>query len=275
MISLLLSVRHGLGCWPGGRSRFRSTPPRPGSSPPLPQTVPLKPAEGAAAYRERKLHKLRNKLTLAEVDRLLTIQETRWMQDMQDGHADGFGATNVWFPSTPPQAIDWRACEHIAAEHLRALGIADAEVTPARGDAGIDVRSEIAIAQVKHQRTPVGRPALQNLVGAAGPAHRGEIKPLKFFYSTSGYAKPAVEYARVNDVILYVINPATKYVSWPRSTSASSPPSTQHRSQCPGKACHSRAGFTSIKGTPVGCGRGSIGAGVEGDLAPRSPTASS
>ncbi|MFI1928811.1 MULTISPECIES: hypothetical protein [unclassified Streptomyces] len=38
---------------------------------------------------------------------------------------------NVWFPSTPPQAIDWRACEHIAAEHLRALGIADC-----RGDAG-------------------------------------------------------------------------------------------------------------------------------------------
>ncbi|MFF0836722.1 MULTISPECIES: restriction endonuclease [unclassified Streptomyces] len=176
--------------------------------------APLGDSKGAAAYRERKLHQLRNKLTLAEVERLLSIQETRWTQDMGDGHADGFGATNVWFPSTPPQAIDWRACEHIAAEHLRALGIADAEVTPARGDAGIDVRSEIAIAQVKHQRTPVGRPALQNLVGAAGPAHRGEIKPLRFFYSTSGYAKPAVEYARCNDVILYVINPATGCVSF-------------------------------------------------------------
>ncbi|MET7608997.1 hypothetical protein [Streptomyces avermitilis] len=57
--------------------------------------APLGDSKGAATYRERKLHKLRNKLTLAEVDRLLTIQETRWMQDMQDGHADGFGATNV------------------------------------------------------------------------------------------------------------------------------------------------------------------------------------
>ncbi|MEU6002841.1 restriction endonuclease [Streptomyces sp. NPDC047197] len=174
---------------------------------------PLRPGNNSAAYREQKICRLRNKALLAEVNARLAVESCRWVQDQGAGHTGWYGHHNAWTPTVPPQNIDWRACEHLAADHLRALGFKDAAVTQAAGDEGIDARAQVAVAQVKHQKTPVGRPALQNLVGAAGPTPRGGPRPLRFFYSTSGYAQTAVNYAGKNDVYLYVINPADGRVS--------------------------------------------------------------
>ncbi|WP_424579946.1 restriction endonuclease [Tsukamurella pulmonis] len=79
------------------------------------------------------------------------------------------------------------------------LGIADATVTQATGDGGIDVTSSAALAQVKRESKPTGRPALQNLFGARGP---GEERLLLFF-SAAGYSKQAYDYADQTEMALF------------------------------------------------------------------------
>lgn len=59
------------------------------------------------------------------------------------------------------------AAEQFAAEVMMIFGYQDARVTQRSADGGIDVRSARAVAQVKNWSKPVGRPHLQNLVGAA------------------------------------------------------------------------------------------------------------
>lgn len=87
--------------------------------------------------------------------------------------------------------MDWRAAEELAARWMRATGFPDAVTTPAGADAGIDVVAANAIAQVKLESTPIGRPALQRLAGAR--AHQHHLALL--FFSGSGFSAKAVEYA--------------------------------------------------------------------------------
>ncbi|MCF6509819.1 restriction endonuclease [Blastococcus sp. MG754426] len=61
------------------------------------------------------------------------------------------------------RAVD---AEVYAARWMRALGFYDAQETPASGDAGIDVMSAGAVAQVKMAAKQVGRPEVQSFVGA-------------------------------------------------------------------------------------------------------------
>jgi hypothetical protein len=80
--------------------------------------------------------------------------------------------------------------EQVAAEWMRHLGFADARCTPAGTDGGVDVRSEGAVAQVKAQLTPVGRPELQALYGVARSEGR---RPL--FFSLMSYTAAALTWA--------------------------------------------------------------------------------
>ncbi len=93
----------------------------------------------------------------------------------------------------------WRDAEHAAAGWLRPRGFLDARVTECGADEGVDVRSRRAIAQVKFQSAPVGRPALQQLVGAR--ARRSDVELV--FYSRSGYSKQAIEYASLMNIALF------------------------------------------------------------------------
>ena len=80
--------------------------------------------------------------------------------------------------------------EECAAEWMRVLGYADATATPVGADQGIDVMSSTAIAQVKTETVPVGRPALQNLAGVAAAEGKGAL-----FFSLSGFRATALEWA--------------------------------------------------------------------------------
>ena len=80
--------------------------------------------------------------------------------------------------------------EQVAAEWMRHLGFEDARCTAAGTDGGVDVRSREAVAQVKAQLTPVGRPELQALYGVARSEGR---RPL--FFSLMSYTAAAMAWA--------------------------------------------------------------------------------
>lgn len=93
--------------------------------------------------------------------------------------------------------------ERNAAEQMRYLGFLDAHVTLGGPDAGIDVRSSYAVAQVKWKTAQTGRPELQNLYGARGAAHHLRM----LYFSASGYSKSALEYAEEHDIALFTYQP--------------------------------------------------------------------
>lgn len=80
--------------------------------------------------------------------------------------------------------------EQVAAEWMRHLGFGDARCTGAGTDGGVDVRSREAVAQVKAQLSPVGRPELQALYGVARSEGR---RPL--FFSLMSYTAAALVWA--------------------------------------------------------------------------------
>jgi hypothetical protein len=81
---------------------------------------------------------------------------------------------------------------------MKGLGFADAAVTAAGNDGGVDVRSERAVAQVKYYaQAPVGAPAVQQLRGAAYD------RQWAIFYSLSAYTAAAHEFAESAGVALF------------------------------------------------------------------------
>jgi len=87
--------------------------------------------------------------------------------------------------------------EELAREHMRAIGFPDAHRTAGGADGGIDVKAELAVAQVKHLSQPVGSPDVQRLRGAAHGV------PHAVFYSSSGYSAAAVAVAETSQVALF------------------------------------------------------------------------
>lgn len=82
-----------------------------------------------------------------------------------------------------------RKAEEIAAAWLRRLGYPDALVTRAGPDDGKDAESFGAVAQVKWEASPTTAPEVRKAVGA------GKSGQARFFFSRSGYTKPALQWA--------------------------------------------------------------------------------
>lgn len=99
----------------------------------------------------------------------------------------------------PRQIRSWTDAEQNAAAWMRYWGYTDARVTNGGPDAGVDVRSSDALAQVKFEARSVGRPQLQNLVGARGRAHAKAL----LFFSGAGFSAHAVDYAADMDIALF------------------------------------------------------------------------
>lgn len=83
---------------------------------------------------------------------------------------------------------------------MRQIGFADAAVTAAGTDGGVDVRSAEAVAQVKARATATSRPELQQLYGVA----RAEGKAA-LFYSLGSYTQGAIDWAKEVGVALFVL----------------------------------------------------------------------
>lgn len=92
---------------------------------------------------------------------------------------------------------DWQDAEAVAADWLRRAGCRGVALTGAGADGGIDVISTRWAAQVKHTAKKVGRPAVQQLVGAALTLERSPV-----LFSTGGFTAPARTYADDHRVAL-------------------------------------------------------------------------
>lgn len=101
----------------------------------------------------------------------------------------------------PTFLSDWQAAEAAAVDHMKTLGFIDAHPTAPGPDGGIDALASGAAAQVKFYASPVGRPDIQRLRGAAREYR------IALFYSTGGYSKEAVAYANDAQVALFLMDP--------------------------------------------------------------------
>lgn len=75
------------------------------------------------------------------------------------------------------------------------LGFEDARLTGAGSDGGIDIAARKAVAQVKHWSSPVGRPEVQRLAGAA----RGRTA----IFIASKYSRQAMDWADQAGIALF------------------------------------------------------------------------
>ena len=131
---------------------------------------------------------------LAALERATRPRDTATTDGTESAPDDaGFQNNGTEFVGT------WQAAESHAVEHLKGLGFLDAHLTQPGADGGLDALSSKAAAQVKHLSAPVGRPDLQKLVGAA------QGRPVRVFYSSSGYSAAATTYANATGIALFYI----------------------------------------------------------------------
>jgi hypothetical protein len=97
--------------------------------------------------------------------------------------------------------------EYLAAEHMRSLGFRGAKRTATGPDGGVDVEAPTAIAQVKHLKGSVGRPAIQQLLGTGGRSIS------RLFYSAGGFSRPALELADSEGVALFTYDLGTRKIT--------------------------------------------------------------
>lgn len=100
-----------------------------------------------------------------------------------------------------PRIRDWQDAEIAAARWLRKAGCRRVSLTGGSADGGIDVITAEWAVQVKHTAKRVGRPAVQQLVGAALTLDR-----LPALFSTSGFSAPACAYAIEHQVALFELD---------------------------------------------------------------------
>lgn len=94
----------------------------------------------------------------------------------------------------------WQQAEATACAWLRDMGFRDAKVTPTGKDSGVDVIARKVVAQVKWEATPVGRPKIQQLHGAATQARKKGA-----FFSRSGYTTDARTWAETAGIAAFVL----------------------------------------------------------------------
>jgi hypothetical protein len=104
-----------------------------------------------------------------------------------------------WGDSAAGSDAEWQQAERLAAQVLRQFGFDDAVTTAAGADAGVDVVGAAVASQVKYTMKPVGRPTLQQLIGAA----HGRIAVC---FARSGYSSEAISYADRAGIALFRIH---------------------------------------------------------------------
>ena len=101
-------------------------------------------------------------------------------------------------PPAPRLLSSPRDAELIAQEWMIHWGYEDARCTPVGADAGVDVDSSRAIAQVKAEMSPTGRPVIQQTYGAAVLHSKQAL-----VFSLAGFTKEAIAWADQAGVALF------------------------------------------------------------------------
>lgn len=101
-------------------------------------------------------------------------------------------------PPRPRLIKDFTQAEVYAAEFMRYLGFEDATPTPVGVDGGVDVVAAEAIAQVKMEGIPTGRPVIQAIFGVSSLAQQRAL-----VFSLAGYTTQAIEWAEAARVACF------------------------------------------------------------------------
>lgn len=111
------------------------------------------------------------------------------------------------FPPPPAyaRAITPQEAEHLAADWMRHLGEASAEVTKYSGDGGIDVQGTFFLAQVKHFAVKVPVAPIREFAGVvlADPRRRAGL-----FFTATGYGPGAIDFANRTGIALFTYDSA-------------------------------------------------------------------
>jgi hypothetical protein len=81
---------------------------------------------------------------------------------------------------------------------MKYWGYSNVAATAVGPDGGVDVLSEEAVAQVKAESIPTGRPKVQQHHGVAVSAAKQAL-----FFSLAGYTPAALTYAEENNICLF------------------------------------------------------------------------
>ena len=101
----------------------------------------------------------------------------------------------------PMPVSTWQEAEAVACAWMREFGFKDAHLTGSGADAGVDVMSRRAVAQVKWKLSgAIGRPDVQRLLGVAQAA---KSKPV--FFSGSGYTAEARSWAEMHGIAAFTL----------------------------------------------------------------------
>lgn len=112
--------------------------------------------------------------------------------------------SNVGARLTP---APWQQAEYLCASALRQFGFDDARVTESGPDGGVDILGSTIAAQVKYTNRPIGRPLVQQLIGAAG----GRVTA---FFSLAGFSAQATECAGAAAMALFVVRLPCTVIPW-------------------------------------------------------------
>jgi hypothetical protein len=111
-----------------------------------------------------------------------------------------------WVPQgprhiSPKSEINPKEAESFVAAQLRFHGATGVEVTRFSKDGGVDVKSDLFVAQVKHQSANVGVKTIRELKGVTS----GAVSPLVF--AKSGFSREAIEFANLHNIGLFTYLP--------------------------------------------------------------------
>lgn len=115
--------------------------------------------------------------------------------------------SNRWQPLAPRPALPARdlspgEAEEYVTQLMKYFGLPGVQKTRQSRDGGIDVESELLVAQVKHQVAPVGVKVVRELYGVA--SHRGKSAAV---FTKTGFTREAVEFANETGVFLFTYIP--------------------------------------------------------------------
>ena len=129
---------------------------------------------------------------------VITARRTRELNARQVQSARTTFTASRGSSPTGGNSLTPRQAEELAARWMRSLGAREVEVTQFRGDGGVDVTSSKYIAQVKHFTGNVGVAPIRELGGVVRVDGRRGL-----FFTTSGYAQGAIEFAHQSGIALF------------------------------------------------------------------------
>lgn len=139
-----------------------------------------------------------------EIDALLTKASGDSPDDWREG-VGGLWQPLAPLPNIPERDIDPLEAEEYVASLMLYLGLVGTRTTRRSRDGGVDVRSDLMLAQVKHQLAPVGVKVVREIHGvAASEAKRASV------FARFGFTADAISFGEKTGVFLFSYSPVLK-----------------------------------------------------------------